>query len=329
MAFLGTAPPIQLLVLLAIPLSAAVLLAIFIVYMVAKRRKKSKMKLGLEPPGSPPPDEIDTSLLSSPGEPKPAAAKHPLPPKKPVAAPVAAPKPDRPVQTPAEVLPMDTAPQPNPEQTGPAAVELLRLLRSPDGRLIVEVAGRQYTRLADVTDKKTGQFILKLAACLLSFTNGMVVTPAGVRSFSLPPVTPPEPMTAELPLPPRAEPPPPPPPSVPPAKSRPVLSTPPLSRLSSPEPQPAPRRGSLLGRPPAPSKSILPPLNLADEINEIVQARLVASPLAASTEIKITADPGGGIRINVNGQYYAAPDDVPNPEARELIKAAIKQWERS
>jgi hypothetical protein len=73
----------------------------------------------------------------------------------------------------------------------------------------------------------------------------------------------------------------------------------------------------------------LPSLNLAEEINRIVQARLLVSPLAATTDIEITDDLSGGIRIKVNGVPYPSPDDVPDPDARALIKASIKQWERS
>ena len=73
----------------------------------------------------------------------------------------------------------------------------------------------------------------------------------------------------------------------------------------------------------------MPGLNLAEEINKIVQARLIVSPLAATTKIEITSDLGGGIRIKVNGIPYASPDEVPDTEVRELIKASIKQWERS
>ncbi len=70
-------------------------------------------------------------------------------------------------------------------------------------------------------------------------------------------------------------------------------------------------------------------LNLAEEIDKIVQSRLINSPLAGTTQLGIMADPGGGIQIDVNGHLYSSPDDIPDPEVKELIKASIKQWERS
>ena len=73
-----------------------------------------------------------------------------------------------------------------PAATSPAVdepVELLRLLRDPHSKqLIVEVDGKRYAKLADVGSKAVGQYILKLVAHLLAFTNGMIVTDAGVKS---------------------------------------------------------------------------------------------------------------------------------------------------
>ena len=80
-------------------------------------------------------------------------------------------------------------------------------------------------------------------------------------------------------------------------------------------------------KPPSPPANI-PTLNLADEINDIVQARLRSSPLEQSNEIVISSDPGGGIRIKVNNRYYSSPDEITDPAVRDLIKSSIKEWER-
>ena len=66
---------------------------------------------------------------------------------------------------------------------------MLRLLRDPQsGQLIVEIAGQRYTKLAEITDKEIGQYILKLVAHLLAFTNGMIATEAGLKSVPAPKV---------------------------------------------------------------------------------------------------------------------------------------------
>jgi hypothetical protein len=230
--------------------------------------------------------------------------------------------------------------QPIPPSHSSGPVELLRLLRDPQsGQLIVEIAGRRYTKLAEIADKEIGQYILKLAAHLLAFTNGMIATEAGLKALQVPKV-------GETPVPPAA-PTPASPLTSPPVPSAPVQPTPaaPVAP-ASPEVEaaflatlrakpaletPQPQRRGLFGRskPAAPAETLLSPLNLAGQINEIAQARLRYSPLAGATTLEITSDPGGGILINVNGMLYHGPDEIPQPEVKELIKASIKEWEKS
>lgn len=233
------------------------------------------------------------------------------------------------------------APRPVPPAKSLEPVELLRLLRDPQsGQLIVEIAGRRYTKLAEIADKEIGQYILKLAAQFLAFTNGMIATDAGLKALQAPKVgETPMPLAAPTPVsqlpdplaaPPVVQPAPAMPTfvsQIPPAPG-PTLST--SLRVHPATPEPQPQRRGLFGRPkPAPVEPLLPPLNLAGQINEIAQARLRYSPLAATTQLEITSDPSGGILINVNGVFYHGPDDIPQPEVKELIKASIKEWEQS
>lgn len=225
----------------------------------------------------------------------------------------------------------------------PEAVELLRLLRDPQsGQLVVEIAGQRYSKLADIVDKEIGQYVLKITAHLLAFTNGMIATDAGLKSTYNPKVgQTPEPLLPPTPIPqlpgplahepsPSAEKPAPPEPIVPPPppEAEAAFTAALRSRPRQIE-EPPPARG-LFGRPkPAGEPQLMPQLNLAEEINEIVQTRLMASPLAATTKIDISANPGGGIQINVNNKLYSSPDDIPHPDVKQLIKDSIKQWERS
>lgn len=227
--------------------------------------------------------------------------------------------------------------------------ELLRLLRHPQsGQLLVEVGGQRYEKLADITDKQVGQYILTLVAHLLAFTNGMIATGAGLKSVYVPKVgRTPEPMVKPIPvsqLPdPLAHPP---QPDSAPSESKSEQKEPePLIPRPSPEaeaafqaslratvtqPEPPPKpRGFFSRSNKQEEEPLLPQLNLAEEIDKIVQARLLASPLANTTSLEISSDQAGGIRIKVNGAYYASPDDIPDPAIKELIKASIKQWERS
>ncbi len=278
---------IALLFLIGMTLCGSRVFAIFLVWAIARRRRKNQQNP--DPSLAPPhedvlplasvPDTVDLSLLSnisgddSPPEPS-SVPDSPLP-----------------------------EPSTQPE-------ELLRLLRQPQtGQLMVEIAGQRYIKLVDIADKKIGQFILKLTAHLLTFTNGVILTPTGLKSLGAPP-------PGDLPR-----------PLIPVSRAAaPHVSTPtprPLPPVQTP-----PRSRGVLGRT-RPAIEPTPVLNLADEINDIVQAKLLASPLADSNRIDITSDYSGGIRINVNGQFYASLDDVLDVEIRRLIKESIKQWERS
>jgi len=101
--------------------------------------------------------------------------------------------------------------------------------------------------------------------------------------------------------------------------------------LVSKEPEPTSRKGGLFRRvpKPPPSETTIPALNLAEEMNNIVQARLRYSPLAEGNRIEVMGDYTGGIRIRVNDDYFKTPEEIPDPEVKELIQASIKEWERS
>jgi hypothetical protein len=251
--------------------------------------------------------------------------------------------------TPSQLTPPPPVGQVSQPVSGPQAaskpaapVELLRLLRDPQsGQLIVEIAGRRYTKLAEISDKKIGEHILKLAAHLLAFTNGMIATEAGVKSLPAPkvgetplPLVAPKSMS-QLPDPLTGMPSVSPSPSEPAPRPSPEVEAAYLASLSQPAkpstPEPQPQRRGLFGRakPAAQEKPLLPVLNLAEQINTIAQTRLRMSPLAATTQLEITSDPGGGIRIDFNGHFYPSPDDIPDPEVKALIKDSIQQWEKS
>ncbi len=325
----------SLLGLLAVPACAALLLGGYIVFALSRRNKKSKMKLGLpvkeDAPAQPvrePVAEKQPAAMPAPGSDNLAGLDRlrslsvapgdaPLPAKKSVAeAAASAPK--------EALLAAPVAAEPE---------ELLRLLRQPgSGQLVVEVAGQRYAKLADITDRKIGQFVLHVAAHLLAFTNGVIVTPAGMKS-----VYNPKDQLGEAPA--------------PPGRSQPAKARPPQPEPLVPPPPPeaeAAFRASLaanpLGQPePVSSKpkgmfgfgrtstvgARIPTINLADEINEIVQNRLRYSPPTGPVKIDITSKPDGGINIIVNGHTYSSPEEIPDPEVKDLIKQSIKEWERS
>jgi hypothetical protein len=360
--FLANAPLQALLGLMVVPIGAAIILVGFLFFFYTRRSKKSKMKHGTQPETSVSEESISSDIpgvntnilsdtlsslmssndqLASPAE---SSLDLGLLSKR-VDAEVT--MTDRPKSSDREAVDLARKPENVSSDTSQPVqssepVELLRLLRDPrSGQLIVEIAGQRYTKLAHITEKKIGQYILELTAHLLAFTNGVIVTDAGMKSVytpkvgkaPMPVIAPPpisqSPVTTASTL------------SSTPEKRQPDMPVPPppaeveaaflaslRSSASQPEPQQSKKRG-FFGRTPTQSAPSSPALNLAEEINEIVQARLRSSPLATTTRLDITSEPGGGIRIEVNGQFYASPDDIPDPAIKDLIKASIKEWERS
>lgn len=361
MDFLGNLASGPLLFLLAIPLAGATIFTVIIVINLSRRNKKNQMKLGTQPQkpskerqvDQPAVSGLDTSVLSPasptvepaselnravPGLAEPAVKSAPdYDDLRTIAAATAPPAVEEKVDLAARLGPQSAAPGPS----DPASVELMRLARDADsGELVIEVGGQRYARLTEVTDKQVGEYILTLAAHLLAFTNGMIETEAGLKSVYNPRVGDlPEPLVAPAAPRPRRESPAEKPAAPAPAADAPAVPKPSpeaeaaflasVKAQTNPPEQPPPRGGGLFRRPRTGPQPILPSLNLADEINKIVQARLLVSPLAATTDIEITDDLSGGIRIKVNGVSYPSLDDVSDPEARALIKASIKQWERS
>lgn len=333
--FLGTAAPSQLLILMAFPLTGAALLIGFLVFFYVRRNQKPQMKHGVVLT-----DETADPVASEPTAVASTVPAAPPPQNKKPAAEALGLKLDllnKNITPEQPKLNSATAAVPQQAKTN-EPVELARLLRDPhSGQLIVDVGGQRYAKLADVTDKKMGQFILKLAAHLLAFTNGMTISEAGVKTTPAPKVGPaPEPILVpitDLAKSVAATP-------ATPETSEPVIPKPPpeaeaafLASLQAkkvePDPEPATGRG-LFGRTTtAPIPTLIPALNLAKEINTIVQARLIYSPLAETTKVDVISAFDGGIRINVNGTFYETPDDIPDPAVKALIKESIKQWERS
>lgn len=332
----------QLLCLLMIPVTGAIILGAYLVYAINRYRNKNKMKLGsqtaplhnvpatsvpqVEPASTEP--ELNMDILNHFGSP-PAPPDNPRPPDPDLASQLSA-KNNSGGQAPGAVSSAPPAPaerQPEKPAPPPAAsttepVELLRLLRDPQsGQLLIQVGNKRYKKLTDVADKQIGQYILELTAHVLAFSNGMIMTEGNVKSVAQPKVGP-------VPAPPVT---PPPEPELPAPKPSPEVEAAFLASLrakSTPEPEPLPARG-LFGRPkPAPIPATLPVLNLAREINDILQVKLALSPLSQRMKVEVLSAPDGGIRINVNGQFYAGPDEVPDPEVKALIKESIKQWER-
>jgi hypothetical protein len=109
----------------------------------------------------------------------------------------------------------------------------------------------------------------------------------------------------------------PPPPQPTPVPVRPA--SPPAQPISLP----AAPRGPVMAkedRPSAPTGSIV------TQIDEILQARLAGTPLE-ERGVFLAQSPEGGVMVYVGLTKYMGLDDVPDPEIKAAIRAAISEWE--
>ena len=69
------------------------------------------------------------------------------------------------------------------------------------------------------------------------------------------------------------------------------------------------------------------PLSIVGQIDEILQARLAASPLA-ETGIRLQESPEGGVIVWVGLQKFMGVSEVTDPEVQAIIRAATSEWEK-
>jgi hypothetical protein len=62
------------------------------------------------------------------------------------------------------------------------------------------------------------------------------------------------------------------------------------------------------------------------QIDAILQERLAETPLA-DRGIFLAQSPEGGVNVYVGLTRYNGIDDVPDPDIKAVIRAAISEWE--
>jgi len=76
------------------------------------------------------------------------------------------------------------------------------------------------------------------------------------------------------------------------------------------------------------AKSETKMLSVIDEVNDILQKKLIGSPLAGKG-IHLMENHNKEIRFWVGLDSYDDVDEIPDPEVRQIIDAAVKEWERN
>ncbi len=69
-------------------------------------------------------------------------------------------------------------------------------------------------------------------------------------------------------------------------------------------------------------------LSVIDEVNDILQKKLTGSPLAGKG-IHLMENQNKEIRFWVGLNSYDDVDEIPDPEVRQIIDAAVKEWEKN
>ena len=107
-----------------------------------------------------------------------------------------------------------------------------------------------------------------------------------------------------------------------PTQSRPapVQPAPPPSQPIPPLTTPRPSTIAKEDRPSAPANSIV------SQIDSVLQARLEGTPLG-ERGLFLTQSPEGGVIVYVGLTRYNGVDEVPDPEIKAAIRAAISEWE--
>jgi len=201
------------------------------------------------------------------------------------------------------------------------AHEVLRVLRDNlSGRLIVEIGGKRYAKIGDIQDATIGQGFLTTLRDLSRFAGGFSTASSAPAGSPAPQALQPQAEAA-----PRAAPQPQPQPRVEPplsASVQPSASAEPLRKPSmNPFKQMQVLREMEKNAPAAPK-------SITEQIDAVLQAKIAGTPLARRG-MRVRAGAGGSAAFDLDGKSYDAVDNIPDPDARDLIRAAIKEWEKS
>jgi hypothetical protein len=213
---------------------------------------------------------------------------------------------------------------------------LLAVDRTPDGTWEIMVNGELYPSLEAVPDDAVRQDVIAGLKEVVAFARSYVQKDQAAKKPSAPAV-PPQPVR-ESPL--RAAMTPSPTSSgpitlgsrVPPVEKPASPVAPPVASPATP-PSTTDRLRVFLKGEPALKRSdaaptIMPTLDLAREIGEILAEMQAHIPSLAQRSIKLQNAPSGGVYFAIDGIVYADVNEIPDADIQALIHAATKEWER-
>lgn len=236
-----------------------------------------------------------------------------------------------------------------------AGAPLLSAEQDENGRWVIRVNGEPYASLKDVPDEAVRQDVLAAMRAIVIFGRDYVRKPesapaqpaakslfvddesaasSGARSVGASPVSAPQRTQRPVSEPPAR-------PSASVGPSAPAAQEPPARPAAPVRPPSVSLKARVASSPATPTTpqreafdresfadALLPMLDLAAEIEEIVHEMQPRYPSLAQRVIRLQNAPGRGVRVVVDGIVYESVDEVPDPDIQSLIRAATREWER-
>ncbi|MBN2470447.1 MAG: hypothetical protein JXN59_06970 [Anaerolineae bacterium] len=70
------------------------------------------------------------------------------------------------------------------------------------------------------------------------------------------------------------------------------------------------------------------PVGFADQVEAILQLKLLSSAEYRDRDLHVRSTPGGGVEIEVDSKVYEAVGDIEDEGVRAFVQSAIQDWER-
>jgi hypothetical protein len=194
-----------------------------------------------------------------------------------------------------------------------SAHEVLRVLRDNlTGRLMVEIAGKRYANLDELAEGDVRQALMTTLHDLEAFAGGAIGLsasgqPAGAPAAATPPV-------ARQALAARAG----------RSASEPAAGAPGEYR-PLPPPTMNPFKQMAVLREMAKNPP-LPPKSITEQIDEVLQEQIIGTPMI-HRGLHVRPGLRGDAVFEADGQSYPSVEALPDVEVRDVIRAAIAEWE--
>ena len=199
--------------------------------------------------------------------------------------------------------PPTAAEESSPRRTAKEPRTLLRLYRDEHGLWVVEVKGRPYRDLTEVEDAALRDEVVESVRFLAAFVKPELTRRQEGRAEQAQSAPPEERK---------------------PAAAAPSSLKPTLSLVYGDREDRRLRRPAMR---PAQPPVLLPTIDLAHEIGEIVEAMQADHPALKDRRIRLQNGVDGGVLFVVDGVIYEAVEAIPDGEVRALIRAATRAWE--